>query len=129
MLRCELYDNPGPEMYCDVCHLYLCRACVDEHLIDESKEHRVVPFRKRGSTITCAKHPLKICEPHCEQSDGPTCSFRVSSVEHEQHKRIVILKHFENKKDAMKEDSQELEKQCNPPTKRLHQRYHFKKGT
>lgn len=35
-------------------------------------------------------------------------------VEHEQHKKLDILKPFKNKKEAMKEDSQELEKTIYP---------------
>lgn len=97
-----------------VCHKNLCKACVDEHLSDESIEHRVVSFRKRGSTLTCPNHSTKICELHCEACDGPICSLCVSSGEHDQHKKIDILKHFENKKAEIKEDLRELENNIYP---------------
>lgn len=104
VLRCDLCEDPGPSMYCDVCHSNLCKACVGEHLSDESIEHRVVPFRKRGSTLICTKHSTNICELYCEKCDDPICSLCVSSGDHEQHKKIDIFKHFENKKAEIKED-------------------------
>lgn len=109
VLRCDLCENPGPSMYCDVCHINLCKACVGEHLSDESIEHRVVPFRKRGSTLTCLKHSPKICELHCQACERPICSLCVSSGDHEQHKKTDILKRFESKKLEIKIDLQELE--------------------
>lgn len=127
VLRCNLCENPGPSMYCDVCHISLCKACVGEHLSDESKEHRVVPFRKRGSILTCPKHPLKICELNCEQCDSPICSLCVSSGEHDQHKKSDILKHFENKKAEIKEYLQELENNIYPTYKKFSSRIPFQK--
>lgn len=109
VLRCVLSGDLGTNMHCDVCHINLCKACVGEHFSDESIEHRGVPFRKRGSTVTCPKHSPKICELHCEQCNGPICSLCVSSGEHEQHKKTGFLKHFENKKAEIEEDLQELE--------------------
>lgn len=114
VLQCDLCENPSPNMYCDVCHLNLCKVCVGEHLSDDSIEHRVVSFRKRGFTFTCPNHSTKICELHCEACDGPICSLCVSSGEHDQHKKIDILKHLESKKGEIKEYLQELEKNIYP---------------
>ncbi|XP_052678943.1 tripartite motif-containing protein 3-like [Crassostrea angulata] len=110
VLLCSLCDTHGPPMYCDICHIHLCKACVGEHLSDESKEHKVVSFKKRGSTTRCPKHSSKQCELYCQNCDIPICAACASSEEHQGHKFIEILKSIAYKKEGIKRDLQELEK-------------------
>lgn len=98
VLRCHLCENPMPKMFCDICQLNICDHCVGAHLVDESKNHKVVPFRKRIYKPRCQKHSFEQCELHCEPCDIPLCFQCVSSGEHDQHKKVDVLIHFENKK-------------------------------
>ncbi|XP_052709335.1 uncharacterized protein LOC128184049 [Crassostrea angulata] len=109
VLRCHLCETPGPPMYCDICHIHLCVACVGKHLLDESKEHKVVTFKKRGFAPECSKHSKKLCELFCEQCDIPICVQCVSSGEHLGHKAVEILKSLETKKEVLQRDLNELE--------------------
>eukprot|EP00105_Crassostrea_gigas_P035266 XP_019919414.1 PREDICTED: E3 ubiquitin-protein ligase TRIM23-like [Crassostrea gigas] len=114
VLRCHLCETPVPPMYCDICHIHLCKACVGEHLSDLSKEHKVVPFEKRGSTPKCQKHSTRLCELFCEKCDIPICSTCLSSEEHNGHKFLEILINMENSKEIIQSDLQELEKSIYP---------------
>nr|XP_011413043.2 uncharacterized protein LOC105317927 [Crassostrea gigas] len=109
VLRCHLCETPGPPLYCDICHIHLCKACVGEHLIDESTDHKVVPFKKRGLNPKCSKHSTQLCDLHCEQCDIPICVECVSSGEHLGHKQVGILKIQDTNREALKKDLQELE--------------------
>ncbi|XP_052710232.1 E3 ubiquitin-protein ligase TRIM71-like [Crassostrea angulata] len=114
VLRCHLCETPGPPMYCDICHIHLCKACVGEHLSDESKDHKVVTFKKRGFAPECSKHSKKLCELYCEQCNIPICVQCVSSGEHIGHKQVEILKTLQSKKDVLQRDLDELEKLIYP---------------
>lgn len=104
VLRCHLCDTPHPSLHCDICAEYLCEACKGEHLSDLSKEHEVLPFRGRESTIKCPKHSSKICERYCIQCAIHVCVECASSKEHRRHE-------FLDKKDFLHRDLQELENQ------------------
>ncbi|XP_022310438.2 uncharacterized protein LOC111115850 isoform X2 [Crassostrea virginica] len=117
IVRCDLCETPVPPMCCDICHVNLCIACVGVHLSDRSKEHKVVPFEERGSTINypkCRKHPPKICELHCKHCNIPICASCFSSGDHDQHKKIDILKILTRKKELIEKDLQELKKFIRP---------------
>eukprot|EP00105_Crassostrea_gigas_P016000 XP_011433202.1 PREDICTED: uncharacterized protein LOC105332342 [Crassostrea gigas] len=114
VLRCRLCETPGPPMYCDICHTHLCKACVGEHLSDESKDHKVVPFKKRVLNPKCLKHSTQLCDLHCKKCDIPICVECVSSDEHLGHKMVGILKIVENKREGLQRDLQELEKNIYP---------------
>nr|XP_022321282.1 uncharacterized protein LOC111123319 [Crassostrea virginica] len=114
LVRCGLCETPVPPKHCDICHINLCKACVGEHLSDESIEHRIVPFRKRGLTVQCENHARKICELHCKQCNIPICALCVSTGEHDQHKKEDILKTFARNIEVVQKDLGELETVISP---------------
>ncbi|XP_052678554.1 E3 ubiquitin-protein ligase TRIM71-like [Crassostrea angulata] len=100
----------APPMYCVICNKYLCKACEGDHISDFSKEHKVVPFEKRGYTPKCQKHPSKICEHYCKQCGIPICATCLSSEEHNDHHFFEITKTMDNKKEIIQKNLRELEK-------------------
>ncbi|XP_056015532.1 E3 ubiquitin-protein ligase TRIM9-like isoform X1 [Ostrea edulis] len=111
VLRCDLCDTPVPPMYCDLCEVKLCKACVGEHLFDLSKEHKVVPFEPRLSTMKypkCSKHD-RICELNCEKCNVPVCVGCLSSNSHKGHALLNVLEVLMSKRENMETDRKELE--------------------
>eukprot|EP00105_Crassostrea_gigas_P009241 XP_011424107.2 PREDICTED: E3 ubiquitin-protein ligase Trim36-like [Crassostrea gigas] len=114
VVRCGLCETPVPTMYCDICKLNLCKPCVGDHLSDESTEHNIVPFKKRGSTLYCTEHSKKLCDLYCDQCDIPICVQCVSSGEHHGHKQGDIIEFLQNKNEALQRDLKELESTIYP---------------
>ncbi|XP_065938879.1 tripartite motif-containing protein 3-like [Magallana gigas] len=110
VLRCHLCETPGPPTYCAICNKYLCKACEGDHISSQPKEHKVVPFEKRGYTPKCQKHPSKICEHYCKQCGIPICATCLSSEEHNDHTFFEITKTMDNKKEIIQKNLRELEK-------------------
>nr|XP_034329374.1 uncharacterized protein LOC117690144 [Crassostrea gigas]XP_034329375.1 uncharacterized protein LOC117690144 [Crassostrea gigas] len=121
VVRCTLCQDSVAPMYCEVCHIHLCKDCVEEHFSDSSKVHNVVPLKQYLTTLNypkCRKHPTKQCELHCEQCDIPICALCISG-EHLGHKPVDILKTFESKSEKLLKDLQELEKSLYPKYKEI----------
>nr|XP_034316154.1 tripartite motif-containing protein 2-like [Crassostrea gigas]XP_034316155.1 tripartite motif-containing protein 2-like [Crassostrea gigas]XP_034316156.1 tripartite motif-containing protein 2-like [Crassostrea gigas]XP_034316157.1 tripartite motif-containing protein 2-like [Crassostrea gigas]XP_034316159.1 tripartite motif-containing protein 2-like [Crassostrea gigas] len=121
VVRCTLCQDSVAPMYCEVCHIHLCKDCVEKHFSDSSKVHKVVPLKQYLTTLNypkCRKHPTKQCELHCEQCDIPICAQCISG-EHLGHKPVDILKTFESKTEKLLQDLQELEKSLYPKYKEI----------
>ncbi|XP_052707970.1 E3 ubiquitin-protein ligase TRIM71-like [Crassostrea angulata] len=122
VVRCTLCQDSVAPMYCEVCHIHLCKDCVEEHFSDSSKVHKVVPLKQYLTTLNypkCRKHPTKQCELHCEQCDIPICVQCISSKKHLGHIQVDILKTFESKTEKLQKDLQELEKFIYPKYKEI----------
>ncbi|XP_052684062.1 E3 ubiquitin-protein ligase TRIM71-like [Crassostrea angulata] len=110
VLRCRLCETPSPHMYCDICNIYLCKACVDEHLSDRPNEHSVIPFQNHLFPNLCRIHSSKECELFCEQCEKPICVKCASSKEHSGHGYVGMVKALDSQKAVLNRDLQELEK-------------------
>ncbi|XP_065926359.1 E3 ubiquitin-protein ligase TRIM71-like isoform X1 [Magallana gigas] len=122
VVRCTLCQDSVAPMYCEVCHIHLCKDCVEKHFFDSSKVHNVVPLKQYLTTLNypkCRKHPTKQCELHCEQCDIPICAQCISSKKHIGHTQVDILKTFESKTEKLQKDLQELEKFLYPKYKEI----------
>ncbi|XP_052704882.1 uncharacterized protein LOC128180770 [Crassostrea angulata] len=122
LVRCILCETCETTMYCKICHIHLCKDCVEKHLSDSSKVHKVVPLKQYIATFSnpkCRKHPKKQCELHCEQCDISICAKCISSGKHSGHNQIDIFQRFENKTEILQKDLQELQKSIYPNYKEI----------
>ena len=112
VLRCHLCETPVPPLCCDICHIYLCKVCAGEHILDESTGHKVVPIKQTLSALQypkCLQHCSKKCEIYCEQCTIPMCVQCVSSKKHRGHRFVDLLKYVEGKKKVSQNELKELE--------------------
>lgn len=124
VVHCSLCNLSVAPMYCNICQLNLCKDCVVNHILDESKYHNVVPLKQRRSTTNypkCPTHTSKQCELHCKQCNIPICIRCVSSAAHRGHEFVNLMKTHLKKKGFIRRDLQELEKSIFP----LHKQFAY----
>ncbi|XP_052706014.1 uncharacterized protein LOC128181592 [Crassostrea angulata] len=114
VVRCHLCETPVPPLHCVICNRHLCKECEGKHLSDQSKQHKVVPFKYRGAFPKCQKHSTKICDQYCEQCNIPICELCFSSKKHQTHDVVDILESLKSKTQFLQKDLQDFEKLINP---------------
>lgn len=117
VVRCHLCETPLPPLHCDTCHLDLCKACVGEHVLDDSRDHKMVPFKQRGTTPiypNCPNHDKKQCEFYCKECIVPVCSSCILTNSHKGHTLLDSLDVIESKLKAVEKDVDELQNSIYP---------------
>lgn len=109
---CALCQTPETPLYCEICHMNLCKDCILKHVSDPSKVHNVVSFKQHCTTLN---HLTKQCDHRSEKSDF--CRLCISE-EPLAHKPGVLLNPLESKK-VLQRDLQELEKYIFPKYKSI----------
>nr|XP_022286647.1 uncharacterized protein LOC111099601 [Crassostrea virginica]XP_022286649.1 uncharacterized protein LOC111099601 [Crassostrea virginica] len=116
--RCDLCEIAIVQSYCDFCHVNLCKPCIGEHISDDYTKHIIVPFQQRRSTLIypkCEKHPNKPCEFQCKDCTIFLCSHCLASKQHnKEHELLKLDEIFNEKKDHIQKDKEEIKKQLLP---------------
>lgn len=93
---CALSQTPETPLYCEICHMNLCKDCILKHVSDPSKVHNVVSFKQHCTTLN---HPTTQCDHRSEKSDF--CRLCISK-EQLVHKPETLLNSLESKKSFTK---------------------------
>ncbi|XP_062607007.1 uncharacterized protein LOC134268774 [Saccostrea cucullata] len=111
-MRCDLCKTAVAQMHCDTCLVNLCTACVGKHFsADLSIPHKIVAFHDRKSTLFypgCKIHVQERCKMYCKQCDIPVCVSCLASKQHLSHELSKLLEVFNNKKEMIKKEQNEL---------------------
>ncbi|XP_061178985.1 tripartite motif-containing protein 55-like [Saccostrea echinata] len=122
VIRCDLCETAKVQMYCDFCHVSLCKPCIGEHIADEYDKHKIVPYQQRKSTLIypkCATHPTKTCDLQCRECNIPVCSLCSASQQHKGHSILVLFEIYNAKKNVIAKDTMELQNIISPAYKEI----------
>lgn len=101
-------------MYCDLCHVNLCKLCICDHISDEYDKHKIVPIleRKKPSLMfpTCKIHSMKKCELQCKLCNVFICVVCLASSEHKGHKFSGLKDIYKTKQVDIKKQTEEMKK-------------------
>lgn len=118
VLRCHLCSDPCIQLFCALCDENLCKKCAGDHLLEKTKEHKVLPIEERrisdSNDSNCLKHSTNQCTKFCKQCSFPVCADCVSSKEHKAHDVVDIYDHFAKTRDILSNDLNEMEKTIYP---------------
>lgn len=62
---CALCQTPETPIYCDICHMNLCKDYILKHVSDSSKVPNLVAFKQYCATLNhrmCLNHPTNQCD-------------------------------------------------------------------
>ena len=69
LLRCLVKKKRCPHCSCQPCDKNICTICAGEHLLDDTKEHKIVTIKQKWNTTNplCpkVKHTSKLCDLYC----------------------------------------------------------------
>ncbi|XP_062569349.1 tripartite motif-containing protein 55-like [Saccostrea cucullata] len=117
LIRCDLCETAVVQMYCDFCHVKLCKPCIGEHIAEEYNKHQIVPFQQRKSTLIypkCTTHPTKTCELQCKECDIPICALCSVSESHKRHSMSNLFEIYNTKRQTIEKDLQDIESIISP---------------
>lgn len=117
VVRCDICDTNPAQMHCDTCFVNLCKACVGEHMFDESVDHKIVKFKSRKTTPIypfCLLHTKERCEMYCKHCDTPICSACVASDKHTGHKISQLLEKCDIIRNNIQKANEELRSKLTP---------------
>ena len=101
VFRCQLCETPRPQLFCALCNTDLCKAHAGDHLLDATKEHKVLPIEMRWcpnlTYLKCPEHIHKQCK-NCE-----IC------LHFKDHKSLYIVEHVKYIRDILSVELKELE--------------------
>nr|XP_034305168.1 uncharacterized protein LOC109620202 isoform X4 [Crassostrea gigas] len=115
--RCDLCETAIVHIYCDFCHVNLCKPCILDHILDEYEKHKIVPFQERRSTLiypNCGNHPQKNCELQCKKCCSFVCSSCMASDMHKGHRFVEVTEVYKTKKDIIEKETKEYENLISP---------------
>jgi hypothetical protein len=94
VLLCKACNKDPLQYHCQLCDIDLCANCVGKHVLDFTKQHRIIPFTEKFNAPSlypkCPTHADRQCELYCEQCDIPVCSTCVLN-EHRAHNLCGVL--------------------------------------
>lgn len=114
--RCHICNSSSVQLICKTCNVKLCKTCAGQHLLDGTKEHKVLPlmYQKNAPKYpTCSKHTTKQCERYCKECDIPICIHCVYK-NHQHHPFENLLEKCEIQREIIQRDLEELEKTIYP---------------
>ncbi|XP_062593771.1 uncharacterized protein LOC134255271 [Saccostrea cucullata] len=122
VIRCDLCETAIVQMYCDFCHVNLCKPCIGEHIADDYSKHQIVQFQQRKSTLIypqCKTHETERCKLQCEECNTSVCSLCIITETHKGHTISILLDIFNSKREVIRKDTEELEQILSPTYKEI----------
>lgn len=112
IVRCNICKTSEASMYCGICETKLCKNCIEEHVSDALKDHKVMLLKEKllaPKYRRCERHSKEHYEFICQKCNNLLCKQCIPCNEKEEHEIVHILKECNSKKKNLKEDLDELE--------------------
>ncbi|XP_062596800.1 E3 ubiquitin-protein ligase TRIM36-like [Saccostrea cucullata] len=118
-IPCDLCETEMVQVHCEMCNIKLCNTCIGEHMAsdDTKKKHEILRFIFRKSFLfypICSCYDKEQCEMYCKQCNVHVCLTCIASDQHSGHTLLKILQVFEERKEKITKELNELNKTIFP---------------